>query len=222
MIRRILILTLILMSLATLAQAQSQRSAGKAYYREGAWDFSFQTRYTASQDFDGEGGSSVKLNDSMGWGFGFNYNISDNFDLGFSFNWRTMNYDATAIEEGTGTPSTYGGSINTSTIGATGNWNIIAGPITPYVSGSIGWTILDSNIFAGWGTGCWYDYWWGYICGSVPMTYGTDAASYNLGVGGRFELSRSFFIRAGYEYNWMSLDSFDAGSMIRIDLGLMN
>ena len=82
--------------------------------------------------------------------------------------------------------------------------------------------MIDTNIHAGWSQGCyWYPY-LGYVCGAYPATYGTNAAAYNIGVGGRFELTPSFFVRVGYEYGGLDIDAVDGQHMMRIDLGFLN
>ena len=219
--RRIVILTLVLVCLASLAQAQQR--GGRGYHRTGQWDFTFQTRYTTEQTFDGDHGTGAKLHDSLGWGFGFNYHLNERFDLGAAFTWRQVPYDATAVDVNDPTNLLhYNGKLSVSSAGLTANWNPLDGPLTPYVTGSAAWTLIDTNIFAGWGNGCWWDYWWGPICGPVPYTYGKNTGSYNLGVGVRYELTETFFIRAGWEHGWLSLDRYSGGHMIRIDLGLIN
>ena len=90
-----------------------------------------------------------------------------------------------------------------------------------YVNGSIGWMHIDTNIFAGWTSGCWWYPYWGYVCGPIPLTYGANTTSYTLGVGGRFEMTEGFFLRAGYERGWTGLDETSGADMLRIDIGLM-
>ena len=221
MVRKVFLMTIVLFCCAVPALAQQLNTAG--WNRQNHWDFSLQTRYTTSKDYAGEGGSTLNLEDDLGWGFGLSYNFNDRFNLGIDFSWRSINYDARALAgDGSGDFEEYGGNLDVSSIGLEANWYVLDGRYTPYVTGSIGWTMIDSNIFAGWDSGCWWDPWWGYICGTVPMSYGTDTGAYNLGVGGRFELTRAFFVRVGWEYNWLGDGPVDGGNMLRIDLGLMN
>jgi len=158
----------------------------------------------------------------MGWGFGINYHLHPNFDLGAAFRWRSINYRATAIDaDDPNNVLEYSNKMDISTMALTGNWNILKGPITPYVSGSIGWTIIDTNIFAGISGGCWWDPWWGPICDRYPVTYGDDTASFSLGAGGRFQLTDNFFIRVGYEHGWLNSGNVDGTDMLRIDFGFL-
>lgn len=102
-----------------------------------------------------------------------------------------------------------------------GHWNIFDGPITPYLGGSIGVTMIDTNVLAGIDSGCWWVPWWGLRCGRWPVTYGETTASYTLGGGFRFQLTDNFFIRAGYERGWISSGDVDGTNMFRIDLGML-
>ncbi len=224
MIRRLtplMILAVILV--ATIADAQPQRPTRPDLTREGRWDFGLQTRYNWGAEYDRSNGSSITLHDDLGWGFGFGYHISNKFNLGMNFGWRSVPYDAVAVDAtDPAATSRYSGKLSTSTIGLTGDWNILPGKITPYINGGLAWMLIDTNIFAGWSNGCWWDPWWGYVCGSVPATYGKTTGAYTLGGGMRFEINDSFFIRAGYERGWIGSGSIDGTNLLRIDLGLMN
>lgn len=215
--RRILLSLLILVLTATGAQAQSQRQS----YRAERWEFSLQTRYFGGTSYDGSGGSKVQLADDLGWGFGFVYNLNQRFNVGALFSWRSVDYEATVVLEGTGENERYANQLTTSTVGLIGEWNVLQGPFTPYVSGGIGWLHLNTNVFAGWGSGCWWDPWWGYVCGAVPLTYGTDTGVYSLGVGGRFEVTDKVFLKAGYEFGWTGDDLVNDIGLIRVDFGLL-
>lgn len=221
MIRKIVLLTVLILSVGTLAQAQPDPNF--RYQRAGKWDYSLQTRYISAHDYSGESGSSLSFQDDLGWGFGFNYNFNQKFSLGIEFGWHTINYTALVIPEVTPHQAeTYSNSLDTSKFGLTGSWNILEGHFTPYVNGGIAWAMIDTNIFAGWGSGCYWDPYWGYVCGTYPATYGTNATAYNIGLGGRLELGKSFFMRLGYEYGGMSVDVIDSQHMVRFDMGFFN
>ena len=150
------------------------------------------------------------------------YNINQHFNLGMLFSWRSVPYEATAVDaENPGETTRYGGEMTTSNFGITGEYNILKGRFTPYVNGSVSRMLINTNIHAGWTGGCWWDPWWGYICGPVPMTYGDKTAAYTLGIGGRFEVNDGLFLRAGYERGWIDSSSLGGGNMIRLDLGFM-
>jgi opacity protein-like surface antigen len=221
--RLVALIAVVLLIAVTAAEAQPQRPTRPHQGRAGRWDFSLQTRYTASRDLGADDGSSLSFDDSLGWGFGFGYHFNDRFNLGMVFGWRRIPYNGLIVDPADpGDPKYYSSELSVSSLGVTGDWNILTGRFTPYVNGYAGWSLVDTNIVAGWGTGCWWDPWWGYICGNVPYTYGQDTGTYGLGIGGRFEVTDGFFIRVGYEHGWSGLDIFDSNDLIRVDLGLMN
>jgi hypothetical protein len=161
MIKRLIIVSALIAAMATPALAGQ---LGEPTIRAGHWDFSLQTRYTSSHDYDGPDGSSVSFNDDLGWGFGFGYNVNDRFSAGFLMSWRTVSYNATAVDATDATNTVnYSNWLDTGTIAATGTWNLLPKRFTPYVNGAIGWTMFDSNVASGIQTGCWYDPWWGYV-----------------------------------------------------------
>jgi len=218
MVRRTLILTVLTLLVASSVQAQSSRRWYPS--RADKWEFSVQTRYSVEQTFDGEGGSSLKLQDDLGWGFGFAYNTNQHWSFGFGFTWRSVPYVATVVDQDDPqNKREYSGELSISTIGVSGMWNVLRGRFTPYATGSLGMTIIDTNIYAGTGTGCWWDPWWGPICGTFPTTYGKTGGSYVLGAGLRAELGESFFLRGGYEYTWLNIESVEGASVFRLDIG---
>ena len=223
MIRKTILLTVLILCVATMVQAQTDLTRGKIYDRTDKWDYAFQTHYVASSDVSGGGGSSLSFQDDLGWGFGFYYNFNKKFSLGIDFGWHSINYTALVVDgEDPSVTHQYSNNLDTSKFGLAGNWNVLPGRFTPYVNAGIGWAMVDTNIFAGWGSGCYWDPYWGYICGTYPATYGTNATAYNVGLGGRFELTEKFFVRLGYEYSGMSIDAVDAHHQVRFDLGFFN
>jgi opacity protein-like surface antigen len=221
MIRKTILFMTMILCLATMAQAQL--TSGQTLTRQGRWDLSLQTRYIGSQDVQSEGGSSISFQDNLGWGFGFHYNFNQKFSLGMDFSWHSIYYNALVVDaEDPSHTETYSSQLDASKFGVSGNWNILEGPFTPYANAGVSWAMVDTNIFAGWGQGCYWDPIFGYLCGAYPTTYGTDAFAYNFGVGGRFEFTKSFFVKVGYEYGGIDLNAVDGQHLMRIDIGFMN
>jgi opacity protein-like surface antigen len=184
------------------------------------WDYSLQTRYTGSRTYDADGGSKISFNDDLGWGFGFGYNFDEKFVLGGIFSWRSVSYVATAVGEDNNAFD-YSNWLDSGTLGLYGDWNILPKRITPYLTGAIGWTWIDTNISAGYSGGCYWDPWWGYICGNYPVTYGVNSFSYSIGGGLRLEVADNAYFRVGYEYDGTSEAVSSGWNVLRIDFGLM-
>ncbi len=203
------------MALTGTAQAENTYT-GRARH----WDFSIQTRYTDSHVYEGEHGASLSLDDDLGWGFGFGYNANERFNIGMLMSWRSISYNATVVDATDPTVLAYYGSwLDTGTFALTAEWNILPKRFTPYVNGMLGWTMIDTNIAASYQTGCWWDPWWGYVCDTYASTYGTDEASYAVGAGLRLEVNPSFFLRIGYEKDFINDATTDGFDIIRVDAG---
>jgi len=215
MVRRLsflLFLTLAVTGIAA-AQAYSPKSAS-------IWELSIQTRYSWAQDYTYDHGATVELDDDIGWGFGFSKYLSENVALGLAFNWRTVYYEATAI--GANDPDlsiTYGNDLETTAIALTGDYMFGKGRLKPYATGNLGWVWLNTNITADVDVGCWYFPYVGYICAGESYTYGMDAFTGGLGLGLRFDITPTAFLKAGWDHNWTDLDAMDSNDVLRVDVG---
>jgi opacity protein-like surface antigen len=224
MMRRFILAALVAVLLLPTVVCVTSAQAGpwdEPTERAERWDFSIQTRYTGSSDFTGDNGESLSLSDDLGWGIGFNYNFNARFNMGFFFNWRSVYYDATVVDDSTPPNSTdYSNVLDTSTVAMSFYYYVMPKKLTPYLTGSLGWTLLDSNITSGISTGCWWDPWYGYVCSNYPTSYGADAFSYSLGVGVRLEVSPSVYFNVGYDRNWLDVNVANGFNIFRLDLGM--
>jgi hypothetical protein len=214
--RRLNGFVILILAVAGLAQAQSYTPETM---RAQHWEFAVQTRYAWSNTYNTEGGSSIEVDDDLGWGFGMGYNLSQQFNLGFAFSWRSTPYTAKIVPVSDPLPRYYNNWLDTSTAAVTGDFNLLKGRITPYVSGSVGWLGINSNIAAGTDVGCYWDPWYGYLCVPYTSTYGADCATWGLGIGLRAEITPTMFMRAGWDHNWNDLDTVDGVDLMRIDIG---
>ena len=171
--------------------------------RGGTSEFILPLIYTESATINGQGGSSIDLNSDWGFGFGFGYNFTDNFQLNGLFTWSSRSYDATIVQSD-GATKRYSNYMDSTTLSLNGVYYVLNGNITPFVSGGVGITYVDTNIQNGVGsTACWYDPWWGYVCSGYVPTKTENDISYNAGIGVRFDVNRDFGIQAGYYKSWI-------------------
>jgi opacity protein-like surface antigen len=199
--------------------------------RGGGFEVVLQSSYNYSKSFEGDNGSGAEIQDTWGWGFGFGYNFDEHWACNFDIGWRSANYDATIVIEDQDDPSNSGpksftGRLDTSSSLFSGTYNFLDKRFTPYVSGVLGWTFVDTNIPTGppqnW---CWWDPWHGYICSSYIPTKSETDFTYGGALGLRFDVTRTFFLRASYNKLWIdfqhgSAEDFD---VVRLDMGfLMN
>jgi len=188
----------------TTATADAQSSGNRA----NTWDVALQAVGNGSIDVDGEMGSSLSVDSEIGWGFGATYNFTNRLALGFDANTIRPRYEATFIEESTMTPFTINAEARFWNFQARGTFNLIDGPLTPFIEGGIGWSHVDSNVADGPPiTGCWWDPWWGYICQTFFSTYSDTRFSYSGAIGGRWDINRDYGVKATYGKLWIDASS---------------
>jgi opacity protein-like surface antigen len=147
----------------------------------------------------------VDINGDFGFGFGFGYNFNDNFQLNGLFTWNSRSYDATAVKAD-GTTARYSNYMDSSTFSVNGVYYFLKGDVTPFVSGGVGITYVDTNIQNGPASGsCWYDPWWGYVCSSYVPTKTENDVSYNAGLGVRYDVNRQFSLQGGFYRTWIDI-----------------
>jgi len=177
------------------------------------WEFGADLIYQLSQDIDFKGGSSASIDDDFGLTINFGYRFSDKLELQFALDWNDVDYDATLITDPpVGAPGQIGvsGSYESFTPRVALHYNFMDGPLTPYVKAGIGWSFIDTNIPEGRPENvCWWDPWWGYICGNVQDTRSIDGFEYELGLGLRWDFGPGYSLRAGYEKHWLDLSEAD-------------
>ena len=133
--------------------------------RNPGWDYGADIVYQDAQDIDFEGGSSASLEDDIGIALSFGYRFNSRLELTFGLDWNTVDYDfgiVTSTPGGVVTGSVTGnGELESWTPSIGVNFNFLEGDVTPYVSGSLGWAFVDTNIpDAPPQTTCWWDPWW--------------------------------------------------------------
>jgi len=212
----------ILCSLSVTASAQSFRVPSTDNSRANKWDMSLILFNTESEDYGNPGGSTLDVDSETGWGFSIAYNINANLGLGFDFSYVRPRYKAVLIDEDE-MATEIGTKLDVSTGQFKGIWNILKGPLTPYVEAGLGWTYIDSNVADGPPiTGCWFDPFLGWVCSTFYSTYSDTSFSYSGALGVRWQVSPEFFLRGGYNQTRIDLSSaagdLDLGSW-RIDIG---
>ena len=178
--------------------------------RGGNWDFYLPLSYAADATINGQNGSRVDVNGDFGFGFGFGYNFNDHFQLNGLFTWNSRSYDALVTGV---TPTTAGGSTErysnvmyTSTFMVNAIYYLLNGNITPFVSGGVGITYVDTNIQNGPASGyCWWDPFWGWVCSSYVPTKTENDISYSAGLGVRFDVNRQFSLQGSYNKTWIDI-----------------
>lgn len=198
----LLFATLILSTLCS-ASAFAEREAG--------WDFGGELLYQDSENLRFEGGSSADIEDDLGLALTFGYRFNSRLELIFGLDWNEIDYDFEVIED-SALPGVQGfsgsGDLETWTPRVGVNFNFLETDLTPFVTAGVGWAFIDTNIpDAPAYTSCWWDPWYGYVCGTFQSTRSVDELTYNAGVGARWDVGDSFTLRLAYEKHWIEVDS---------------
>ena len=198
--------------IVTLAALCSCWSLAAHADRDTGWEFGGELIYQTSQDISGDNGSTAALDDDIGLALTFGYRVNPHLEVQFGVDWNTVDYTANLVSADL--PNVEVGVDGdmesfTSRVGLI--YNFIDGPITPYVNGTIGYSFIDTNIPDGPPqSGCWWDPWYGQICGTWQSTRSLDKFIYGAGLGVRWDTSDTLSVRLEYQKRW--IDASDAGS----------
>jgi hypothetical protein len=198
---------------APAAQAKDRGNNGN-----GSVEFSIPINYTESSTVDGANGSSAKVDAALNTGFALAYNINDSFQIGGSFSWGNRNYSVTTVDTSAATQK-YNGTLSTSSLQMNALWYFMPGDFTPFVSAGFGTTFIDSNIPNGSGSSsCYWDPYWGYVCGTYQPTKSSTNISYGFGLGARYDFSRQFALQGSWNKFYIDgSNSKPEADMIRVD-----
>jgi len=223
---RVLVFLIAALALCDAALAQTTRSNA---FRAERWEGTMMFIGVQGQDYTFEGGSSARTSDAAGFGFAFNYNAGEHLSFGGESLWSSIDYRAT-IQPAAGNPGTAytaRGEMETSTLTFNATWNVLSGPFTPYLTGSVGSTYIDTNVPVGPPIdSCWVYPFWGYYCGTFTPTATYTSLNYGVGAGLRWDFSRQHFARFGVQRQWMDFESsvsnYDGVNIWRLELGFKN
>jgi len=180
--------------------------------RDPGWEFGGELIYQDSQDISADGGSTASIDSDVGLALTFGYRLSERLEVNFGLDWNNVDYKANLVSADLPNLSaSVDGELESFTPRVGVNFNFLEGPITPYVNATIGYTFIDTNIPDGPPqTGCWWDPWYGQICGTWQNTRSQDDFIYGAGLGVRWDTSDTLSVRLEYHKRWV--DASDAGT----------
>ncbi len=194
--------------------------------RADMWEFGLIVNDQSSENLTGTMGSAIAIDSDTGLGLYFAYNLSNRFAIGADFIWSSPKYSYVYVPEDMpgvpGLPEVINHKMDLFTYNIKGTWNILEGPVTPYLDAFYGWTNIDSNIADQPPiTGCWWDQWWGYVCDTYYSTYSKTRNSYGGSAGLRWDSGNGWTLKASYGF--LEIDTSKASEkanleVIRVDL----
>lgn len=194
--------------------------------RDPGWEFGAEIIYQLEETVDFEGGSTVKLEDDPSISLAFAYRINDHLEAHFALDWTETDYDVNVRSNNPLVQVSGQGSLESFTPKFGLNFNLLKSAFTPYATANVGWAFIDTNIpDAPPQSVCWWDPWYGYVCGAYQSTRTVDEFTYGVGAGLRWDITDSFTVKLGYNVQWLDLSratSTPAQDQFRLGLWFRN
>jgi outer membrane protein assembly factor BamD len=191
--------------------------------RAGRWEVLAGLSANGSSSVDFKGGTRVNVESGTGLKLGVAYHYNDHLQLSTNATFDSKDYSAQIAGDEPGETFPIKGSMDTTALMFDAAYNILTGPLTPYVSAGLGYTWVDTNIATSPPEiGCWWNPWWGYVCTTWQDTKSVNGFAYELGAGVRWDFNDAFSLDGGYVMRWINFDnatstpSFDA---IQVNVG---
>jgi hypothetical protein len=212
-------LVFLMAALAAPAWAQERRG--------GTNEWNMNLFVIGTKHYAFEGGASARNDGGAGVGITVSRNLNDYFAIGIDGSLSEFNYRATIAPGGgnAGAGFSTDGDMETGALRVYGTWNLLARPITPFLTAHAGVMILDTNLGANPpADACWIYPWYGEVCGDRAPKNTLTRFTYGLGTGLRYDLPRQQgYLRAMVGAEW--IDFKEALSpvgyvVVRADFGL--
>lgn len=193
-------------------------------FRSKRWEIILSPQYTLAKNLGFDGGTTGKVNDTWGFGLQVGYNFNEHWNLAGYFSWSQPDYQA-VVQPAPGNPGparNISGELQMNTFGLAVTYNILKGPLTPYVEGVIGGTHIHTDIADGPPVvGCYFDPWFGYICGASQPTKSDTFFSTGVGGGLRWDVNKYFLVRGGVRQQWVDISNtgMPGFTTFKIDIG---
>jgi opacity protein-like surface antigen len=216
MIATRLLALIVALVIAVPALAQSSRNRRNEFYGGPV--------FTDGKSYSFDGGSTANTDTGVGLTLGWLHNFNPHMAAGLEIEWSEQDYRAN-VAPGPGNVlgvQQISGTIESRTIRFLGTYHFSEKAFTPYVTGGLGWSWVDTNIPSGLPENiCWYYPWWGTYCSTFVPTHNTTKFSYNVGAGLRYDYGKAVF-RGQIHAQWIDFGGSYGSSYLtqyRIDFG---
>ena len=162
-------------------------------------------QFITGKTFDFSDSTQVAINNRSGFGIGFGYNFTENFEIAGIFSSTNSSY-LTTVKNDDGSLEKMSRNLYTSTMAIEATYNILDDALTPFVSANVGFTYIDTGITVDDTPGsCYWDPWWGYIC--YDNTYTSNELNYGATIGVRYDTKDSLYFKGGVGMQHLDLPS---------------
>lgn len=189
------------------------------------FDFALLFPYDYSTDIDFNGPADADIQGNHGFGLGLGYTWNDQITTRFDMTSNHRRYTATRVaDDDSGDKENYRSRLDSVHLQLGLDYYFVQNrPWAPFVGVTAGWDFFDTNIPSGPPSDyCWWDPWWGYICGRSQPTYTETAWQLGWNAGMRFDLGRRHFARILYGERHTDINTADRNARFaysRIELG---
>jgi opacity protein-like surface antigen len=194
----------LLLAASALTAAPSARAQMAGGAQANDWDFIIGPAWMLSQTVNFEHGSKAEIDSSTGFKIGGYYWFTSHFSFGGTYGYANSNFNAT-VQGANGNVGTSleNGHLYINNFMFNARYSLLDGPIRPYGLVGLGYNWTDTNIATGYSSGCWWDPWWGYYCGTYAHTKNSSGVAYQVGAGVEVNFTRTFSMTAGYNETWI-------------------
>ena len=190
---------LIMMTLSTTVLAEK--------VREQQFEVFFAPYYVASKELTFDNDALLVLNEHVGWSLGLGFNFTDKVSGELQFSTGSGKYAVSAVRDD-GTQHQYIEEMDSSSLMVGMTYNLFDDAFTPYVSGNLGISFVDTGVADGGGyPSCWYDPWYGEVCSTYETTKTTTQLSFGASTGVRYDFDNELFVKGGVGVNIVTFNS---------------
>ena len=183
--------------------------AGQTYAQSRAdtSEWSLDLFVVGSKHYAFEGGASARNEGGGGIGLTVTRNLSDYFAVGVDATLSEFDYRA-SIAPGVGNAAAgfqSEGNMEAAGLRFHATWNLLARPVTPFLTAGAGVVFLDTNLESDPpANACWIYPWYGEVCGNKAPRSNLARFTYGVAAGVRYDLPRDLgFIRASVGGEWI-------------------
>ncbi len=172
-------------------------------------EWSLSLLVVGSKNYEFEGGASARNDGGAGIGATLTRNLNDYFAVGADLTLGEFNYRARVVPGAGNAGAAFetSGSMEMGALRLHATWNLLARPVTPFLTAGAGVIFLDTNLEADPpANGCWIYPWHGQVCGATAPTTTLARLSYGAAAGLRFDLPQNQgFVRVMVGGEWIDI-----------------
>ena len=201
---------LVVLPALVVTQAQAQDPAPRGRSNE----YSLNVQVIGSDDYEFDGGATVRNDGGVGVALSMARNLNDHFAIGAELAWSAFNFRA-RVAPGAGNAAAgfeSEGDTENLALRLHATWYLLSRPITPFVTAGVGVIFFDAELDESTSTNaCWIYPWYGQVCGATPPENTLTRLSYTAGAGMRWDLPHNWgygggFLRLLVGGEWIDFD----------------